>query len=264
MKRATPLRSPFVRAWRAVMFVLVRPTAMVALAAALSFEITTLPIDPVRDGGESYIGRLVARSIAGKNQVVYAGAREVAVFLARQESSPTGFEVIDPDAESMDRVARMLRENSSDIAPVGVLVRPVARGWWRPTRVDYSWTFRAPRTWTDDDNSRAMLALAQFLDAQGEPDLSALSRAITDDRLTRVRWVGYAHNALDASLLIGFLVSCTWILPGSGWRVRRALRRVKCPSCGYSLRDLEPHRTYDDRIRCPECGQSWNLTSKPA
>lgn len=259
-QRASSLtRNPFTRIRRGVAFALARPSVMVALAAALSFEITTLPVDPVRDGGESFMGRLIARSIAGTDQVVYAGAREVAVFLARDPDSQTGFEVIDPDAESMDRVARMLREDSNQIAPVGVLARPVARGWWRPTRVDYAWTFRPPRDWTIDDQSRAALTLAQFLEAQGEPDLVALARAITDDRLTRVRWTGYAHNALDASLAAGFLVSCAWIMPGSGWRVQRSLRRARCPSCGYSLKDLEPNVATDERIRCPECGQSWVL-----
>lgn len=244
-----------------VAFALARPMVMISLAAALSFEITTLPIDPVRDGGESIAGRFVARAIAGKNQVVFAGAREIAVFLAKDPSAPTGYEVIDPDAESMDRVARLLRENSSTIAPVGVLARPVARGWWRPTRVDYNWTLRAPSSWTDENIASASLALAKYLEAQGEPELTALARAITDQRLTRIRWIGYAHNTLDLTLLIAFIVSCGWILPGSGWRTRRALRRAKCPSCGYSLKDLEPADDADARTRCPECGSSWNLVS---
>lgn len=250
---------PLTRIRHGVAFALARPVVMIALAAALSFEITTLPIDPVRDGGESIVGRFVARAIAGKNQVVFAGAREIAVFLAKDPSAPTGFEVIDPDAESMDRVARLLRENSSTIAPVGVLARPVARGWWRPTRVDYNWTLRAPSSWTDQNIADASLALANYLEAQGEPELTALARAITDQRLTRVRWIGYAHNTLDATLLIAFFISCGWILPGSGWRTRRSLRRTKCPSCGYSLKDLEPADDADARTQCPECGSSWNL-----
>ncbi len=231
---------------------------MVVLAAALSYEITTLPVDPVRDGGESVIGRVIARAIAGKQQGVYTGAREIGVFLARSQESATGFEVIDPDAESTDRITRILRESPQAIAPVGVLARPIAKGLWRPTRLDYRWSLRAPREWTSDDIARATRTLANHLEAQREPDLASLARAMTDNRLTRIRWIGYAHNTLDAAIFVGFVISCGWIMPNSGWRLRRALRRARCPSCGYSLKDLEPHSGNGPSVRCPECGSVWN------
>lgn len=252
------------RARRGVPFALARPSVMVALAAILSFEITTLPIDPVRDGGESVIGRMIARSIVGREQVVFNGAREVAVFVARNGDSPTGFEIIDPDLESMDRITRILRESPDSIAPIGVLARPVARGWWRPTHVDHAWAFRVPRTWTSEDQSRAILTLVQHLEAQGEPELVALARSIADNRLAYVRWTGYAHNALDATLFVGFIVSCAWLLPGSGWRTRRALRRGTCPKCAYSLKNLEPDALGANATRCPECGQTWAIAPPAA
>lgn len=250
--------SVWTRAWRGAIFALARPSMMVILAAALSYELTTLPVDPIRDGGESVAGRVIARAIAGKNQVVYAGTREIAVFLVRSPGSETGFDVIDPDQESMDRAVRMLREAPEQIAPVGVLAKPVARGLWRPTRVDYNWSLRPPKSWTDEDLSLATRSLAQYLERQNAADLTALARAITDQRLSRVRWIGYAHNTLDAALLCGFVFSCGWLVPNSGWRVRRALRDTRCPSCGYSLRNLEPQRDGDPRVQCPECGSSWN------
>lgn len=231
---------------------------MVILAAALSFELTTLPVDPVRDGGESVAGRVIARALAGKDQVVYSGAREVAVFLVKAPGPEPVFEIIDPDQESMDRAVRMLRESPDQIAPVGVLAKPVARGLWRPTRVDYNWALRAPKSWTGEDVSLGTLALARHLERQNTADLAQLARAITDQKLSRVRWTGYVHNTLDAALLCCFIISCGWILPGSQWRVRRALSRARCPTCGYSLKGQEPQRAGDPRVLCPECGSSWN------
>ena len=235
---------------------LARPWVMVVLAAALSFEVSTLPVDPVRDAGESTIGRLVARALTGREPVVYFGAREVASFIAKDPGLPTGFAVLDPDQQSMDAIVRRMREEPQTIATVGVLARPVARGLWRPTRTDHEWTMKAPVAWSAEDRARAISTLATHLRKQDDPELVALGQAIADGSLKRVRLVGYAHNALDAGLLLAFLMSTLWIFPGSNWRVHRALRRSRCPNCGYSLADLEPEATGSRAICCPECGKS--------
>lgn len=87
--------------------------------------------------------------------------------------------------------------------------------------------------------------------------------------------VGFSISFLGIGIFFGqaiFFGGCMGIVVKLyGWRsskhARQALLRAGlCPSCGYTIEDLQPE--HDQCVVCPECGAAWceNLprTSSPA
>jgi hypothetical protein len=76
-------------------------------------------------------------------------------------------------------------------------------------------------------------------------------------RATYLEFVGtFLWNVAVTVLAVGFVFL---VVPRfcTGRKCRTLLRKDRCPSCGYSLRDL----TAAPRLTCPECGAVWNRPS---
>lgn len=248
------------------------------LSVLVVADVSSLPSDVVRYGEVSAAGRAraaVAHAVyhmvrraqgvpvwAGRMTQWSGGPQMVSVFVARSNGSVTGFEILDPDVESMDRITRLLSERPMDIAPVSLFVTPVRRGAWAPTRESHEVFLRAPRGdgngWTDGEVSRAREELARWLEASPGAALPRVGRAIREGRDERVVWSGHARNVASVMIGAAWVVSWSWVMPWSAWRVRRALARGECPRCGYALAGVpEGGRAGEVGVRCPECGRVW-------
>jgi hypothetical protein len=283
-----PARGKTRLAWRAcsrAVRVVARPWVWAVLTALVIADVSSLPSDIVRDGAVSAVGRAraaVARvawsslaSALGRGgggggggsgdawlAGTFGGPQMVSVFVARSTGSVTGFEILDPDVESMDRITRLLSTRPMDIAPVSLLATPVRRGAWAATRESHDVFLRVPRGdnggWSDGDVSRAREELARWLEASPGAALPRIGRAIREGRDERVVWSGYARNVASGAVAAAWAASWAWMLPGSAWRVRRALARGECPRCGYALAGVRAGGVGGKAgTTCPECGRVW-------
>ncbi len=177
------------------------------------------------------------------------------------------FEVEDPNTDSWDAMARVIRDRPAEVFQVHVQYgSPVARGFYAPTREVIRWSLVAlplanPARITDHESAAIRQAVVEWWRAQPDaPAPDTLNRLRTADVIdTRPLWSGYLHNALALLGLFLFLYSLAWI-PRVGpyltrTRAQRRLARGCCPHCNYSIAGLpEPV--------CPECGKGWNITAE--
>ena len=153
-----------------------------------------------------------------------------------------------PDADEFMEAGRV----------VVVLRRRVPRGLLAPTRLEdrVRVEVRGGR-WgplAEDEVARLRAGALQLAAARNWEGLGAAS--IRPDGLAGSRpfWPGYALNAAMGVCAVGFVHALFWTaraVVGSSegafeWRVRRSLRRQRCPHCGYRIEGL---------ARCPECGR---------
>jgi hypothetical protein len=138
------------------------------------------------------------------------------------------------------------------VAEAMFLPNRYSSGSWAVTRHSYSPTVQilSDRAISPDDAARIRNLVADFLDMESWsplPEYTALMRQGVD-RVERIVWSGYLHNAISSLIAMALVASLGWIV--DRYRSNRnALRlfRGLCPMCAYDLR-------CNTTTGCPECG----------
>jgi hypothetical protein len=170
------------------------------------------------------------------------------------------FTITDPDNESWDEAARLLRSTPDDVALLTYCPQRRLGGWLAPTReiVEKKVEFDESRIARDrppGSRDRARAAFVEWLGASRRPYTSD-SREIAAGDVHRVTILpsGYLLNISVAAAFALLLYSMLWLQRIPGWLAerhrRRSVARGACPSCGYSIGGLPS-------TVCPECGKPW-------
>ncbi|HYE60822.1 MAG TPA: hypothetical protein VD997_02405 [Phycisphaerales bacterium] len=192
-----------------------------------------------------------------KRQVRYPTYTEQVFVLRRGDG---GYEVLDPQFMSWDRLSRLTQENAYDLLDVQYVQVDEVFGRWYPTWYESRrWIvmdplgLKAGKEWSDAELARVRELFLGRL-AVTMPEQAASVR--NGNALVReVRWDGVALNGL--SLVVGLLLP--FLAYGSPPYVRlavarRRLARGECGCCRYELQGMVGA---DGRVRCPECGAVW-------
>lgn len=143
-----------------------------------------------------------------------------------------------------------------------------AEGFWAATRLRHRVDLKVQEMVIEGESSFPMkgnadwkLQLGEFLASKGTDPaiIQSLLASGKYERIERVLWFGYLHNAASLLALVLLIRSLAWIpeMPAKMATSRRdeRLARGVCPSCEYSIAGLvEP--------KCPECGCVWEVPGK--
>ena len=183
------------------------------------------------------------------------------VFVLRDSSA--GFELIDPEEASWDRLSGIMTQRATDLlqARYESTVSRRRRLWFPMIESgEHRVVFEPlvpiqPHPFSERDIREARVVYLAWLAKEGgSPELANELRA-GDQWVSRVVPAGVVMNVV-ALMVLGTLV-CSLLGMRRYVRVVRARRRLRQGVCGLCRYDLSGIASNPEGTRCPECGAVW-------
>ncbi len=241
--------------WPAASLLIANPITTVALLVALAWAVRSLVVTSAIDASAAgrYVRRQLHRGPGEFHRPTIIGYGDELYFVRE----PTGLRIVDPDITSWDEPSRLLRERPQEVLLMHYLAMRLRQGTWGLTEDARAYRLAESlgSSFTPEERQEARRIYLERLAARGQIDSARAERLkVADFSEDHLLWRGYAFNIACLAGAIALLYSLRWIPRTPAWfRARhrtQALRRGRCPRCGYTISGLpEP--------RCPECGETW-------